>query len=72
MADKNHIILGKLVGHIEKIASYIAGLDRTTFLADTKVVEACVFNLLQMGELAGRLDEGFRNAHPDVQASVSG
>jgi predicted nuclease of restriction endonuclease-like (RecB) superfamily len=24
------------------------------------------FDFLEMGELAGRLDEGFRNAHPDV------
>jgi uncharacterized protein with HEPN domain len=66
MAGKNRIILEKIVGHIDKIASYIAGLERMAFLADMKVIEACVFNLLQMGELAGRLDEGFRNAHTDV------
>ena len=66
MADKNHIIVEKIVAHIDKITSYIAGLERATFLADTKAVEACVFNLLQMGELAGRLDEGFRNAHADI------
>jgi len=66
MADKNYIILEKIVGHIDKIASYIAGLERTTFLADTKAVEACVFNLLQMGELTGRLDAGFRNAHAEI------
>jgi uncharacterized protein with HEPN domain len=66
MADKNHIILEKIVGHIDKIASYIIGLEKSTFLADTKSVEACVFNLLQMGELAGRLDEGFKNAHADI------
>jgi len=57
MADKNLIILKKTVGHIDKIASYIVGLEKTTFLADTKVIEACVFNLLQMGELAGRLEK---------------
>ena len=66
MADKNHIILEKIVGHVDKIASYSVGLERATFLADTKAVEACVFNLLQMGELAGRLDEGFRSAHADI------
>ena len=66
MADKNLIIAEKLVGHIDKITLYIDGLERAAFLADTKVVEACVFNLLQMGELAGRLDEGFRNAHADI------
>ena len=54
MADKNLIILKKIVGHIDKIASYIVGLEKATFLADTKVIEACVFNLLQMGELTGR------------------
>jgi uncharacterized protein with HEPN domain len=66
MANKNHLILEKIVGHMDKIASYIDGLEKTSFLADTKAVEACVFNLLQMGELAGRLDEGFRNAHADI------
>ncbi|MCL1927128.1 MAG: DUF86 domain-containing protein [Syntrophorhabdaceae bacterium] len=66
MEDKNYFIIEKIVGHIDKIASYIAGLEQTMFLADTKAVEACVFNLLQMGELVGRLDEGFRKAHADI------
>jgi uncharacterized protein with HEPN domain len=66
MKSKNDIILKKLIGHIDKIASYIEGLDQAAFLADTKIVEACVFNLLQMGELTGRLDEHFRLAHPDI------
>ena len=66
MADKNHIILEKIIGHMDKIALYVGDLDQATFLADSKAVEACVFNLLQMGELAGRLNEGFRNAHADI------
>ena len=66
MTDKNHIILEKIIGYIDKVVSYAGDLDQTAFLADTKLVEACVFNLLQIGELAGRLDEGFKNAHADI------
>ena len=66
MTDKNYIILEKIIRHIDKIVSYVGCLDQATFLSDTKLVEACVFNLLQMGELAGRLDEGFRNVHADI------
>jgi len=46
MADKNCIILEKIIGHIDKIISYVGDMDQATFLADTKLVEACVFNLL--------------------------
>jgi len=41
-------------------------MEQSVFLTDTKTVEACVFNLLQMGELTGKIDKEFRDAHPDI------
>jgi uncharacterized protein with HEPN domain len=66
MASKHIVVIEKIVVYMDKIAAYVVDMDQAAFLADTKLVEACVFNLLQIGELAGRLDESFRNAHPDI------
>lgn len=45
---------------------YCEGLDYERFSADEKLVEACVFNLSQMGELANRVDEAFAQAHAEI------
>jgi uncharacterized protein with HEPN domain len=66
MIRKQVVIIEKIVAYMEKILTYVGDTDQTTFLADTKLVEACVFNLIQIGELGGRLDESFREAHPDI------
>lgn len=63
---RNNIIVTKLIAYAEKLQSYCEGLDYEHFTADMKLVEACVFNLSQMGELANRVDEGFAEAHPEV------
>jgi uncharacterized protein with HEPN domain len=60
------LLISKIIKHIDKINGYIAGLSRNDFLTDTKLVEACVFNLLQIGELAWRLTDEFRTAHPEI------
>lgn len=36
------------------------------FCNDSKLVEACVFNLSQMGELANRVDDVFADANPSI------
>ena len=36
------------------------------FSADSKLVEACVFNLSQMGELANRVDKAFAQDHAEI------
>jgi uncharacterized protein with HEPN domain len=66
MAAKDQIIVTKIIAHIDKINGYVGSLGQEEFLADSKLVEACVFNLLQMGELAWRLADEFRNDHPDI------
>ena len=63
---RNDVIVQKLLTYTEKILGYCAGLDYAQFSADSKLVEACVFNLSQMGELANRIDETFAAEHPEV------
>ena len=35
-------------------------------MVNSQLIEACVFNFLQMGELAGRIDENFKKSHSDI------
>lgn len=63
---RNEIIIQKLVGYIDKLTEYCAGLDYDSFSADIKLVEACVFNLSQMGELVNKLDTAFTSAHGEI------
>lgn len=63
---RNNIIVGKLIQYINKILSYCEGLDYATFCDDTQLVEACVFNLSQMGELAHKVDSTFADTHSSI------
>lgn len=63
---RNNVIVEKLIGYVDKVLDYCGGLTYEQFCADTKLVEACVFNLSQMGELANRVDDEFVKAHPDI------
>lgn len=63
---RNEIIVSKLLAYSEKLLRYCAGLDYEAFAADTKLVEACVFNLSQMGELCRSVDEAFALSHPQI------
>lgn len=63
---RNSVIVEKLAAYSEKVIGYCEGLDHEQFAADTKLVEACVFNLSQMGELANRVDESFAQEHSDI------
>ena len=63
---RNNVIVEKLTAYTEKILGYCAGLDYAQFTADTMLVEACVFNLSQMGELANRVEDSFAQQHPDI------
>ncbi len=63
---RDSIIVEKLIGYSKKLLQYCEGLTYEQFSSDTKTVEACVFNLSQMGELANRVDEDFAQAHSEV------
>lgn len=63
---RNDIIVQKLIGYADKVLNYCAGVSYSEFCEDTKLVEACVFNLSQMGELANRVDSTFAEANPTI------
>lgn len=53
MSDKDGIVLKKILQHIESIMRYCASCHTLEeFSADTMRLEATVFNLMQIGELA--------------------
>ncbi len=63
---KNDVIIGKMLGYIEKILRYTQDMDYDTFIKQEVVMEACVFNLSQLGELVGRVDSEYRAIHKDI------
>lgn len=63
---KSEIVIGKMVVYCDKLITYCEGYDYNTFSADTKLVEACVFNLSQLGELCRVLDRDFTEAHAEI------
>ena len=63
---RNNIIVQKMIGYIDKILSYTGGFDYLSFSENTITVDACVFNLSQLGELTNKLDKGFISNYPNI------
>lgn len=63
---RNEIILSKMLGYTEKILRYCREMDYQAFIGNEMAVEACVFNLSQIGELANKAEQGFRESHPKI------
>ena len=63
---RNDVVLRKMTGYIDKILAYCEGVDRDAFTSDSQLVEACVFNLSQLGELCNVADGTFMEAHPEI------
>ena len=57
MSDKDKLILQKILKYIQEIQDFIDGYSKTKFSNDRKTINACVFNLSQIGELAGKLSD---------------
>ena len=63
---RSEIILRKLLGYTRKILGYCEGCSYEAFAADSKLAEACVFNLSQMGELCRLADPDFMEKHKQI------
>jgi len=64
---KNKVIIRKIIKHAEKVTNYCEKITNPRdFMSNLLIVEACVFNLSQMGELANKLDNSFTDTHPDI------
>ncbi len=63
---RNNIIVSKMIDYIDKIFSYLNGFDYQSFSKNTLIVDACVFNLSQLGQLTAKLDKDFTLMHTDI------
>jgi len=68
MSSKRDIwALRKLVSHIDHSLEYCEGEDFDSFMGNRMLQEACVFNVLQIGELArNALSDGLIAAHQGI------
>ena len=64
MCDK--VIIDKMLRYTDKICAYCEGMSYEEFRANDMLVEACVFNLGQIGELTARLGQSFKQENAQV------
>ena len=63
---KNKVIVEKIIQHVSKILDYIKDTEYDDFINNSILVEACVFNLSQIGELANKIESEFEKNNPDI------
>ena len=61
------VYLDDILGAIEKVAGFTAGLSRDQFAEDAKTFDAVVRNLEIIGEAAKRLPEEIRSKSPQIE-----
>lgn len=64
MKNKDQIILVKILKYIEEIKEFIDGYSYEKFKDDKKTINACVFNLSQIGELTGKVSNEMIKQNP--------
>ena len=60
------LLLEDMLGAMQKIERYTAGMDQEAFLHDEKTLDAVARNLEILGEAAKQLPEDFLAQHPGV------
>ena len=66
-SEKDCAVLGKIVERIRRILSYCGEQTYESFEANTMLQEACVFNILQIGELSKHsLSDELTQRHPEI------
>ena len=63
---KNQKITKKIINYIDIVLKYTINISYDEFEKNSMMVEACVFNLSQIGELVNRLDVEYMTMYPDV------
>lgn len=65
MTKDPRVYLAQILECIQKIERFTAG-GKARFLGDVMVQDAVLRNFEVMGEVAKRLDDGYRAAHPEI------
>ncbi|MDU5083275.1 DUF86 domain-containing protein [Tissierella carlieri] len=63
---KNQKIIQKIINYIDSILKYTNDVDCDEFRNNSMMVEACVFNLSQIGELVNKLDKEYLSKYNEV------
>ena len=63
---KNKTIIEKIIKYISKVLEYTKDIGYDDFINNSILVEACVFNLSQIGELANKIDKDFEQSNPSI------
>lgn len=67
MSSKYDQISHKIAEHIQLALNYCSGIDHEEFLTNRMLQDACIFNVLQVGELAARaIEYGIDQEHPEI------
>lgn len=64
MRDEKNIT--KMIELVEKISGYCVGKKYSDFVENDMLVEACVFNLSQLGEMSHKISDEVVNLHPEI------
>ena len=63
---KDEKTIEKLIELIDKILEYCKDANYDTFSENKMLVEACVFNLVQLGEASHKISDEFEKLHPEI------
>ncbi|NLK00094.1 MAG: DUF86 domain-containing protein [Clostridia bacterium] len=63
---KNQRIVNKIIDHIDSILEYTGNENYSGFRKNKMMMEACIFNLSQIGELVNKLDEKYRDINREI------
>ena len=63
---KDKIIVEKIIKYISKVLYYTKEIEYDDFTDNSMLVEACVFNLSQIGELANKIDKEFEEKNSSI------
>ena len=66
MDDKNPFIIERILKEIDFILSSAAKLSENDFMLDTYAQHALAMALLNIGELAKKLDPSYKSKHNDI------
>ena len=68
MSKRNpHLLIADMIDSGQKIMAYTDRMTYNEFVSDSKTIDAVIRNFEIIGEAANRLDEDFKDKHPEVE-----
>lgn len=67
MKSKDTIILNKIIKYIDELKEFIKEYTKEQFIEDKKTINASVFNLSQIGELASKVSDELIEEHNNIE-----